>query len=125
MPRKSLTFSQFNPDYPGFLLAVLPPGAFFGLAIADRRQKLVRSATGSEQQAITPAVSAETYMNRDKRQEIFTRLTRTHRRIRVQISSISSHFELLIAVLLSAQATDISVNKATAKLYPLANTPAT
>ena len=35
-----------------------------------------------------------------------------------------SPFELLIAVLLSAQATDVSVNKATAKLYPVANTPA-
>lgn len=35
----------------------------------------------------------------------------------------SSHFELLIAVMLSAQATDISVNKATDKLYPIANTP--
>ncbi|MDO4769350.1 MAG: endonuclease III [Brachymonas sp.] len=35
----------------------------------------------------------------------------------------STPFELLIAVLLSAQATDISVNKATAKLYPIANTP--
>lgn len=34
-----------------------------------------------------------------------------------------SAFELLIAVILSAQATDVSVNKATAKLYPLANTP--
>lgn len=33
-------------------------------------------------------------------------------------------FELLIAVILSAQATDISVNKATARLYPVANTPA-
>ena len=32
-------------------------------------------------------------------------------------------FELLIAVLLSAQATDAGVNKATAKLYPIANTP--
>ena len=32
-------------------------------------------------------------------------------------------FELLIAVILSAQATDISVNKATSKLYPIANTP--
>lgn len=32
-------------------------------------------------------------------------------------------FELLVAVVLSAQATDISVNKATAKLYPVANTP--
>ncbi|MDO5653717.1 MAG: endonuclease III [Brachymonas sp.] len=34
-------------------------------------------------------------------------------------------FELLIAVILSAQATDVSVNKATALLYPLANTPQT
>ena len=37
--------------------------------------------------------------------------------------NFSSPFELLIAVLLSAQATDVSVNKATAKLYPVANTP--
>ena len=36
----------------------------------------------------------------------------------------SSPFELLIAVMLSAQATDVSVNKATDKLYPVANTPA-
>ena len=34
-----------------------------------------------------------------------------------------SAFELLIAVILSAQATDVSVNKATNKLYPVANTP--
>ena len=36
-----------------------------------------------------------------------------------------SPFELLIAVILSAQATDVSVNKATAKLYAIANTPET
>ena len=36
----------------------------------------------------------------------------------------SSPFELLIAVILSAQATDVGVNKDTAKLYPVANTPA-
>ena len=36
----------------------------------------------------------------------------------------STPFELLIAVILSAQATDVGVNKATAKLYPVANTPA-
>ncbi|MBP9742824.1 MAG: endonuclease III [Burkholderiales bacterium] len=35
----------------------------------------------------------------------------------------SSHFELLVSVILSAQATDISVNKATSKLYQIANTP--
>jgi endonuclease-3 len=37
--------------------------------------------------------------------------------------SYSSVFELLVAVVLSAQATDVSVNKATSKLYPVANTP--
>jgi endonuclease-3 len=36
----------------------------------------------------------------------------------------STPFELLVAVVLSAQATDVSVNKATAKLFPAANTPA-
>ena len=35
----------------------------------------------------------------------------------------SNHFELLAAVMLSAQSTDVGVNKATAKLYPIANTP--
>ena len=35
----------------------------------------------------------------------------------------SSPFELLVAVVLSAQATDVGVNKATKKLYPVANTP--
>lgn len=37
--------------------------------------------------------------------------------------NFSSSFELLIAVMLSAQATDVSVNKATDKLFPVANTP--
>lgn len=37
----------------------------------------------------------------------------------------ASPFELLVAVILSAQATDKSVNKATAQLFPIANTPAT
>ncbi|OUZ05871.1 endonuclease III, partial [Aeromicrobium sp. PE09-221] len=37
--------------------------------------------------------------------------------------NLSSPFDLLIAVLLSAQVTDVSVNKSTDKLYPVANTP--
>jgi len=61
-------------------------------------------------------------MNRDKRQEIFTRLREHIENPRSDLE-YRSNFELLIAVLLSAQATDISVNKATAKLYPTANTP--
>ncbi|MCP4874588.1 MAG: endonuclease III [Gammaproteobacteria bacterium] len=61
-------------------------------------------------------------MNREKRHEIFSRLREHIKEPRSDLE-YQSNFELLIAVLLSAQATDISVNKATAKLYPLANTP--
>ncbi len=62
-------------------------------------------------------------MNPQKRQQIFERLRDHIERPRSELE-YRSHFELLIAVLLSAQATDVSVNKATAKLYPVANTPA-
>jgi len=61
-------------------------------------------------------------MNPQKRQQIFERL-RNHIESPRSELEYRSHFELLIAVLLSAQATDISVNKATARLYPVANTP--
>ena len=61
-------------------------------------------------------------MNRDKRTEIFTRLRRQNPRPTTELEYVNP-FELLISVILSAQATDISVNKATAKLYPVANTP--
>ena len=61
-------------------------------------------------------------MNREKREQIFARLTE-HIENPVSDLEFSSHFELLISVLLSAQATDVSVNKATARLYPVANTP--
>ena len=61
-------------------------------------------------------------MNPQKRQQIFERLREHIREPRSELE-YRSHFELLIAVLLSAQATDISVNKATAKLYKVANTP--
>lgn len=61
-------------------------------------------------------------MNKEKRQQIFERL-RAHNPNPTTELHYSSTFELLIAVILSAQATDVSVNKATAKLYPEANTP--
>ncbi len=61
-------------------------------------------------------------MNREKRTEIYTRL-RKHIPDPETELSYDSPFELLISVILSAQATDISVNKATALLYPVANTP--
>ncbi len=61
-------------------------------------------------------------MNKKKRTEIYTRL-RAHIPEPQTELSYASTFELLIAVILSAQATDIGVNKATALLYPVANTP--
>jgi len=61
-------------------------------------------------------------MNADKRQEIFERLRSENPNPETELN-YSSPFELLIAVLLSAQATDVSVNLATAKLFPKANTP--
>ena len=53
---------------------------------------------------------------------VFARLQAERPNPRTELT-YSSPFELLIAVILSAQATDISVNLATATLYPLANTP--
>ena len=61
-------------------------------------------------------------MNREKRTEIYTRLRKHIPEPETELS-YESPFELLISVILSAQATDISVNKATALLYPVANTP--
>ncbi|MGY5449408.1 endonuclease III [Agarivorans sp. MS3-6] len=61
-------------------------------------------------------------MNKQKRLEILTRLRDNNPHPTTELN-FSSPFELLAAVLLSAQATDVSVNKATDKLYPIANTP--
>lgn len=61
-------------------------------------------------------------MNNTKRLEMFRRFSEANPEPRTELA-YSSAFELLIAVILSAQATDISVNKATSKLYPVANTP--
>ncbi|MCC8379289.1 endonuclease III [Xenorhabdus sp. PB30.3] len=63
-------------------------------------------------------------MNKQKRVEILTRLRDNNPTPTTELV-FNSPFELLISVLLSAQATDVSVNKATAKLYPVANTPQT
>lgn len=61
-------------------------------------------------------------MNKEKRIAILTRLRDENPHPTTELN-FNSPFELLIAVLLSAQATDVSVNKATAMLYPVANTP--
>ena len=61
-------------------------------------------------------------MNKEKRYEIFSRLREANPHPTTELN-YSNAFELLIAVILSAQATDVGVNKATDKLYPVANTP--
>ncbi|BAJ02312.1 endonuclease III [Shewanella violacea] len=61
-------------------------------------------------------------MNKDKRQRILEILRENNPHPETELN-FSSPFELLVAVTLSAQATDVSVNKATDKLFPVANTP--
>lgn len=61
-------------------------------------------------------------MNKKKYQEIFERFQKQNPHPTTELK-YSTPFELLIAVMLSAQATDVSVNKATAKLFQVANTP--
>jgi endonuclease-3 len=62
-------------------------------------------------------------MNAEKRRAIFERLRQANPHPTTELE-YTTPFELLIAVILSAQATDVSVNKATRKLYPVASTPA-
>ena len=61
-------------------------------------------------------------MNKSKRTQIYERLRNSNPKPTTELL-YHSHFELLIAVILSAQATDVSVNAATKKLYAVANTP--
>ena len=62
-------------------------------------------------------------MNKDKRTAIFERLRRENPEPTTELR-YGTPFELLVAVVLSAQATDVGVNRATASLYRKANTPA-
>ena len=62
-------------------------------------------------------------MNKEKRRQILERLREANPQPTTELN-YRTPFELLIAVILSAQATDVSVNKATDQLYPVANTPA-
>ncbi len=61
-------------------------------------------------------------MDQKHANEIFKRFYNSNKNPKSELN-YSSNFELLIAVMLSAQATDVSVNKATIKLFKIANTP--
>jgi endonuclease-3 len=69
-----------------------------------------------------PAFCPGTNMNPQKRHAIFSRLKAANPAPRTELE-YTTPFELLVAVILSAQATDKSVNLATRKLYPVARTP--
>jgi endonuclease-3 len=62
-------------------------------------------------------------VNAAKRRKIYERFQAANPEPKTELV-YSTPFELLVSVVLSAQATDVSVNKATAKLFPVANTPA-
>lgn len=61
-------------------------------------------------------------MNSIKRNEIFKRFQKNNPKPTTELK-YKTHFELLVSVILSAQATDVSVNKATKELFKVANTP--
>ena len=83
------------------------------------------SAAGEQRDSGFPSEpTTRRSVNKQTRTEIYTRF-RKHIPDPETELSYASPFELLISVMLSAQATDISVNKATALLYPQANTPQT
>lgn len=71
---------------------------------------------------VLPALRSKKQMNKQKRIEILSRLRAANPKPTTELE-YSSPFELLIAVLLSAQATDVGVNKATKHLFPAARTP--
>jgi endonuclease-3 len=62
-------------------------------------------------------------VNAARRREIYERFAAANSAPATELN-FTTPFELLVAVVLSAQATDVGVNKATAKLFPVANTPA-
>jgi len=70
-----------------------------------------------------PAIGAADTVNPQKRRAIFERFRAANPHPKSELEH-HSPFELLVAVVLSAQATDKGVNKATAKLFPVARTPA-
>lgn len=85
----------------------------------NTQAKTTKTKLTTAKTADTPASRP---MNAEKRERFFAKLSE-HIKEPVTELNYSSDFELLIAVMLSAQATDKSVNIATARLFPVANTP--
>src|SRR6056297_2206150 len=95
--------------------------------VPDPRTSGGRQAPPGQPPATARRVGAEIRrrhrMNRDKRTAIYGRLRDANPHPATELE-YSTPFELLVAVILSAQATDVGVNKATRRLFPVADTPA-
>lgn len=90
---------------------------------ADPEPALFPFAAGCSTIRRSAGARAAPPINRAKRTAIFTRLRAENPEPTTELD-FRTHFELLIAVMLSAQATDVGLNRATAKLFPAARTPA-
>ncbi len=85
------------------------------------KKAAAKKATAAATKPAAPRASKR--MNREQVQEMFTRLRELNPHPTTELE-YSSPFELLVAVTLSAQSTDVGVNKATRRLFPVANTAA-
>ena len=134
-------WNVFGDGYPGFLIAILPPGAFFALGVliaafnainvrlaARAAQSATRADTDSRaegrrcragRRGLRTRMAA---MKREAIREFFRRLHEADPHPQTELE-YASPYQLLVAVVLSAQATDRSVNLATRKLFALAPTP--
>ena len=81
-----------------------------------------KAATGTQARPGKTATPRVTLMRAAEIEEMFARLQELNPHPTTELE-YTTPFELLVAVILSAQATDAGVNKATRRLYPLANTP--
>ena len=115
---------QLNLPFKGMLVAILPPGAFFGVAALLALRNLARArATGARCRGQRrDCRGARAAVKPAKRRAIFERFAKANPNPTTELK-YTTPFELLVAVVLSAQATDKGVNKATRELFKVANTP--
>ena len=99
-----------------------PAGRLFRHGAAARATQPFDDGRGDRRGAGRAGASRGAAVNAARRRKIYERFARANPAPATELV-YTTPFELLVAVVLSAQATDVSVNKATAKLFPVANTP--
>ncbi len=114
---------QIIPAGHGLLLALLPPGAFvlLGLMLAARNWRRQQKSSATQRRRAGRRRPCR-HVNARRVHAIFERLRARNPQPKTELE-YASPFELLVAVILSAQATDKSVNVATRRLFADANTP--